>query len=86
MGGATQVLHTCMIVCLINVNSHLSHAHTLSSISLSAVHYGYQVKLICTAEVPIPQLFLSSSLLRIEDSDEARVLADDLRIARVCVY
>ena len=41
----------------------------------------HQVKLICTAEVPIPQLFLSSALLRIEDSDEFRELADDLSIA-----
>ena len=45
-----------------------------------------QVKLVCTAAVPIPQLFLSSSLLRLEDSEEARELADDLSINKVHIY
>ena len=39
--------------------------------------------MVCTAEVPISQLFLSSNLIRIEDSDEARILADDLSIGEV---
>ena len=42
-----------------------------------------QVKLICTAAVPITDLFLSSNLLSMDDSHESRQLVDDLSIIHV---
>jgi protein AFG1 len=60
-----------------------SRTETRRFITLIDNLYDNRVKLVCTAAVPIPHLFLSSSLLRIEDSIESRELVDDLSIVKV---
>ncbi len=47
--------------------------------------YDHRVKIVCTAEVEPGQLF-SAKLATAKESEEFRILADDLSIEEVCCY